>query len=130
MICVFADRQGGRYRLLVEGHAEHHADAASICAAVSVLTQSLVRFACDAPDCRHLRWSVERGRVFLSCRAGLGNAFEMVLGGLAELADTYPECVRVIRTGDPPLTTSARKYATIKHDASNTRIGTRTRGFA
>lgn len=100
MIRVFADRRGGRYRLLVEGHAEHHVDASNICAAVSALTQSLVRFAATAPDCRHLRWSVERGRVFLSCRAGLGSTFEMVVGGLSELAATYPDCVCVTRIGE------------------------------
>lgn len=95
MIRVFADRCGGRYRLLVEGHAEHHAQADCVCAAVSALVQSLVRFAATSPDCRHVRYSVERGRVFLSCRAGLGSSFDMVMGGLAEISRAYPDCLRI-----------------------------------
>ena len=95
MIAVYADRSGDRYRLLVEGHAEAHPEAAVICAGVSALTQALVTLATRRASCRHLRWSVSRGRVFLSCRGGLGGAFELVLTGLRELAQQYPSCVCV-----------------------------------
>ena len=91
MIRIYADRRGDRYRLYVEGHAGEGATGARICAAVSALTGALVQFARERAECRFLRYSLARGQMYLSCRGGLQNAFEMVLGALLELAREHPE---------------------------------------
>ena len=97
MIRVYADRRGARCRLYVEGHAEHAKGPDIVCAGVSALVSALVRYAVGSPACRHLRHSVSHGAVFLSCRGGLGVGFDMVLGGLAAIAEQYPECVKIER---------------------------------
>lgn len=91
MIAVYADKLGGKYRLLVEGHAGEDGEGSLVCAAVSALTGALVEYAKSNPACRHLRASVDKGRVFLSCRYGLGNAFDMTALALAKLAAIYPQ---------------------------------------
>ena len=97
MIRVFAYRQGGYYRLLVTGHADYHAGEDIVCAGVSALSCALVAHAKRSPDCHHLRCSVAPGEVFLACRGGLGAGFDTVLGGLALIAEQYPQhvCIEV-----------------------------------
>ena len=90
MIAVYADRVGEKYRLLVEGHAERDGEGSLVCAAVSALTGALVEYAKSSPVCRRLRTTGEKGRVFLSCRGGLENVFEMTLAALTRLAAAYP----------------------------------------
>ena len=65
MIRVFASRHRDHYRLLVEGHAKGHPDAALVCAATSALTQALVELVQKSEACHHVRCCVESGRVFL-----------------------------------------------------------------
>ena len=95
MIRVYAERQGARCRLFVEGHADHATGEDIVCAAVSALTGALVAFAAESPACRHLRWSVRRGELFLSCRGGLGVGFDIVMRGLRAIREQYPECLRI-----------------------------------
>ena len=91
MIAVYADHRGEKYRLLVEGHAGREGAGSLVCAAVSALTGALVEYAKSNPVCRYVRSASEKGRVFLSCRMGLENAFEMTVGALAQLAAAYPQ---------------------------------------
>ena len=91
MIKVYGSKRGERCRLYVEGHAGGGATGARICAAVSALTGALVSFARGREECRFLRYSLARGEIYLSCRGGLQNAFEMVWGALLELAREHPE---------------------------------------
>ena len=93
MIRVFADRRGGKCRLLVSGHADSTPEGRLVCAAVSALTQALVSYAKNNPVCRHVRTSSEAGRLFLSCRSGLGGAFDMIAQALLQLANEYPQNV-------------------------------------
>ena len=93
MIRVFANRQGARCRLFVEGHAGYSKGDDIVCAAVSALTGALVAFAAESPACRHLRWSVRHGELFLSCRGGLGVGFDIVMRGLRAIGEQYPECL-------------------------------------
>ena len=95
MIRVYADLAGARYRLLVTGHAETLPDRHLVCAGVSALVEGLLLYARQNPACRHLRSSVEPGRVFLSCRGGLSNAFDAALCGLSHIAAIYPRDVMV-----------------------------------
>ena len=98
MIRVFSHRCGGKYRLYVTGHANYAPGNDIVCAGVSALVGSLVRYAQSNPACRRLRCNVRSGEVFLSCRGGLGAGFDMVIGGLAAIAASYPLCVRVEST--------------------------------
>ena len=91
MIAVYADRRGEKYRLLVEGHAGGEERGRLVCAAVSALTGALVAYAKNNPVCHHVRAFTDKGKVFLSCRLGLENAFEMTVGARAELAAVYPQ---------------------------------------
>lgn len=96
MILVYANREGARCRLFVEGHADYQKKGDDIvCAAVSALTGALVAFAAESPACRHLRWSVRKGELFLSCRGGLGVGFDIVMRGLRAIGEQYPECLRI-----------------------------------
>ena len=95
MIRVFAYRQGGYYRLFVTGHANYHAGEDIVCAGVSALCCSLAAYAKSSPNCRHLRCYVAPGEVFLACRGGLGAGFDTVVGGLAQIAASYPDHVRI-----------------------------------
>ena len=97
MIRVYADRRGSRCRLYVEGHAEFSKGPDVVCAGVSALVGALLRYTAASPACRHLRQSVQRGEVFLSCRGGLSTGFDIVLGGLRAIAEQYPDHVRIER---------------------------------
>ena len=93
MIRVYADRRGKKCRLLVLGHACSTPEGRLVCAAVSALTQALVSYAKNNPVCRHVRTNSEAGSLFLSCRSGLGGAFDMIAQALLQLADEYPQNV-------------------------------------
>lgn len=111
MIRVYAERNGCKYRLLTEGHADmNDSEGALVCAAVSALTGALVQFAKGEQSCRFVRAAVSCGQVFLSCRGGLKNAFEMIVAALSALALQYPRHVRVMK-GDYQFTamSSSRK---------------------
>ena len=96
MISVFAEKRGSRCRLYVEGHADYGPEGADIvCAGVSALVGSLLLYAEDCGNCRHLRTEAASGRFFLSCRGGLGAAFDMTVRGLAAIAAGYPRNVRI-----------------------------------
>lgn len=97
MIAVYVDKRGEKYRLLVEGHAGEDSEGSLVCAAVSALTGALVEYAKSSPVCRHLRTTTHKGRVFLSCCDGLGNAFDMTALALAKLAASYPRHVAYYR---------------------------------
>lgn len=90
MIAVYADKREEKYRLLVEGHAEQAEEGKLVCAAVSALTGALLQYAKSSPVCRYVRATADKGQVFLSCRYGLENAFEMTVLALTELAFLYP----------------------------------------
>lgn len=109
MIRIFATRREGRCRFYAEGHASPLPDRDIVCAGVSALAEALVRFAVENPECRHLRWSAEPGRVFLSCRGGLGRAFDVILAGLAGIAEHYPRHITLFCE----LTTNRKKNAII-----------------
>ena len=98
MIEVFSHRCGGKYRVYVKGHANYAPGNDIVCAGVSALVGALVGYAKENAACRHLRCNVQPGEVFLSCRGGLGAGFDMILGGLAAIAASYPEHVRVKHT--------------------------------
>lgn len=100
MITVYADKTGDKYRLLVEGHADKTRGGSIVCAAVSALAGALSSFAASRAACRYLRVSEERGRLFLSCRGGLENAFEMTVEALALLAASYPEHIAPVKIMD------------------------------
>lgn len=94
MIRVWAHRQGERCRLYVTGHADGGEERHVICAGVSALTGALILYA--AANCRHARYYMASGEVFLSCPK-LGDGFEVVLQGLREIAKTYPDQVRIMQ---------------------------------
>ncbi len=116
MIRVYADRQDGRYRLYVTGHAEVSPDKELVCAGVSALSEGLLLFAAENPACRHLRYSAEPGRLFLSCRGGLGGAFDATVRGLCHIAEIYPRDVTVFAS----LTTKKKQYGIIRQDGEKT----------
>ena len=95
MITVYADRAKDRCRLFVCGHAERGAEKDIVCAAVSALTSALVLQATGSATCRHVRYRMASGEVFLSCRGGLGAGFDLVLTGLSAIAAEYPDHVRI-----------------------------------
>lgn len=95
MIHVYADRRGSRCRLYVEGHAGFAKGPDVVCAGVSALVGALLRYAATNSACRHMRQSVKKGEVFLSCRGGLATGFDIVLGGLRAIAEQYPDFVRI-----------------------------------
>ncbi|MBQ8339666.1 MAG: ribosomal-processing cysteine protease Prp [Clostridia bacterium] len=96
MIAVYVEKRGKRCRLYVEGHAEYAPDGADIvCAGVSALVGSLLLYAKECGNCRHLRTDSAPGRFFLSCRGGLGAAFDLTARGLAAIANSYPRNVRL-----------------------------------
>lgn len=109
MIRIYAARREGCYRLYAEGHASPLPDREAVCAGVSALVEALARFAAENTECRHLRWSAEPGRFFLACRGGLGRAFDVVLTGLAGIAENYPQHVTLFCG----LTTNREKNAII-----------------
>lgn len=92
MITVYADRAKDRCRLFVCGHAERGAEKDIVCAAVSALTSALVLQATGSATCRHVRYRMASGEVFLSCR-GMGDGFETVMAGLTAIAERYPRHV-------------------------------------
>ena len=96
MICVYAHRTGSRCRLLVEGHADFSSGDDIVCAGVSAITGALIGFAADKSAAHHLRADVSHGRAFLSCRGGLGVAFDAAVYGLCRIAEKYPDHVRVL----------------------------------
>lgn len=97
MIHVYADREGQKYRLLAQGHADDSvSDGALVCAAVSALTGALLQFARSRECCRFLRASMAHGHIFFSCRGGLKNAFEMTVAALSALAQQYPRHICVM----------------------------------
>ena len=95
MIEVYVERKGTRCRLYVVGHAAYAEGPDIVCAGVSALTGALLDYAERCGNCRHLRTSMERGRVFLSCHGGLGAAFDMTVQGLSAIAESYPQCMRM-----------------------------------
>ena len=96
MISVFVEKRGSRCRLYVEGHADYAPEGADIvCAGVSALVGSLLIYAEECGNCRHLRTAASPGNFFLSCRGGLGAAFDMTVRGLAAIAAGYPRNVRL-----------------------------------
>lgn len=109
MIRIYATRREGRCRFYAEGHASPLPDREIVCAGVSSLVEALVLFAAKNPECRHLRWSAEPGRVFLSCRGGLGRAFDAILAGLDGIAKNYPRHVTLFYG----LTTNEKKNVII-----------------
>jgi uncharacterized protein YsxB (DUF464 family) len=96
MISVYVERRGSRCRLYVEGHADYGpAGADIVCAGVSALVGSLMLYAKECGNCRHLRTDAAAGRFFLSCRGGLGAAFDLTVRGLRAIANSYPQSVRM-----------------------------------
>lgn len=95
MIEVYAQRHGTRCRLLVTGHAESGAQQDAVCAAVSALTAALVLYVLEKKTCRHVRYSMASGEVFLSCHDP-GEGFALVMRGLSAIAAEYPEHVRIV----------------------------------
>ncbi|MBQ8358034.1 MAG: ribosomal-processing cysteine protease Prp [Clostridia bacterium] len=93
MIRIYADRRGERCRFFATGHAEGSAERDVVCAGVSALAGALVLHAVAVP-CRHLRYSMAPGEVFLSCN-GLGEGLDLVLRGLEAIAERYPHQVRI-----------------------------------
>ena len=55
-----------------------------------VVIELPVCFALQSADCKHLRHFAKKGEVFLSCRGGLGAAYDAVLLGLRRIAEQYP----------------------------------------
>ncbi len=90
MIKIYATKQGEKYRLLVEGHAQKGTEGSLVCAAVSALMGALVSFATSHPACRYVRASLSRGNAFLSCRYGLNDTYAMTVSALRQLALEYP----------------------------------------
>lgn len=94
MIEVYAEKAGPKCRMLVTGHASQGPERDVVCAGVSALVSSLVFYATAAPACRHLRYSMEPGEVFLSC-TGLGESFVLVLRGLDAIAQAHPAHLKI-----------------------------------
>lgn len=95
MIEVFAHRKGGYYRLYITGHANYQPGNDVVCAGVSALSGALASFAAENPHCRHLRCNLGKGELFLSCRGGLGNAWNAIIKGLCAIAESYPLHVQI-----------------------------------
>lgn len=110
MIEVYAARRGSRCRLYVKGHADAAGQGVRVCAGVSALVGTLVGFAANASDARHLRTMLSAGQAFLSCRGGLGAAFDAAVWGLLQIAAENPAHLRVFAEG---LTTNAPRRATL-----------------
>lgn len=97
MTSVYAGADGARRVLSAKGHAT---GSVQVCAAVSMLMYALAGYLCQAE---------EEGRAEVwGCRLDSGDAvldwqgdeltaaaFDMAVGGLAMLAEKYPEFVRV-----------------------------------
>lgn len=94
MIRVYAHRRGERCRLFVTGHADGGEERHVICAGVSALAGALILYA--AASCKNARYYMASGEVFLSCPS-LGEGFEVVLGGLCEIAKAYPDQVMLMQ---------------------------------
>jgi uncharacterized protein YsxB (DUF464 family) len=94
VIRVYAHRNGERCRLFITGHAEGNDERHVICAGVSALAGALILYA--AANCRHARYYMEPGEVFLSCPS-LGEGFEVALCGLNEIAQSYPDQLRIMQ---------------------------------
>ncbi|MBE6703233.1 MAG: ribosomal-processing cysteine protease Prp [Ruminococcaceae bacterium] len=94
MIRVYAWRQADRCRLFVLGHANSGAERDIVCAGVSALTGALVFQAVQSEYCRHTRYRMAPGEIFLSCR-GLGDGFETVISGLTAIARQYPAHLQI-----------------------------------
>ena len=94
MIRIYFYRKGEHCRLFATGHAEADAERDAVCAGVSALTSALVLCALAEPGCKHLRYSMEPGEVFFSCR-GLREGFTLVQRGLLAIAKSHPDHVRI-----------------------------------
>ena len=79
--------------MLITGHAEGGDERHVICAGVSALAGALVL---HAAGCRHARYYLRSGEVFLSC-PDLGEGFELVINGLCEIAKGYPDQVKMMQ---------------------------------
>ncbi|MBE6604825.1 MAG: ribosomal-processing cysteine protease Prp [Ruminococcaceae bacterium] len=115
MICIYADREGQKYRLLAKGHADDgDADGALVCAAVSALTGALLQFARSQESCRFLRATMSHGYVFFSCRGGLKNAFEMIVAALSALARQYPRHISMMGVDKIAAASRCEKAAKVR----------------
>ena len=93
MIRIYASRSGACHRLLVTGHAEGGEERHVICAGVSALAGALALYA--AENCRHARYHMAPGEVFVSCPHS-GEGFALVMRGLCEIAKSYPDQVQIV----------------------------------
>ena len=98
MIEVYAYRCGGKCRLYVKGHAEYCPGNDIVCAGVSALVGALTGYAAAHPHYHHVRSHMQKGDAFFACGEGAQDGFDMIVEGLAAIAATYPEHVRVQRT--------------------------------
>ena len=96
MIEVFSYRNGGKCRLYVCGHAAYHPGNDIVCAGVSALVGALAQYA--ARHYRHVRCRLEEGNAFLAAGGGAEEGFDMAVQGLAAIAASYPDYVRVHAT--------------------------------
>lgn len=94
MIRIYASRSGACCRLLVTGHARGGEERHVICAGVSALAGALALHA--AASCRHARYHMAPGEVFVSC-PHLGEGFALVMRGLCEIAKSYPDQVQIVQ---------------------------------
>ena len=93
MIEVFSYRNGGKCRLYVQGHAAYHPGNDIVCAGVSALVGALAQYA--KGHYRHVRCHTKAGNAFLAAGDGAGDGFDMIVQGLAAIARSYPDHVRV-----------------------------------
>ena len=98
MIEIFSYRHGGKCRLFVTGHAEYSPGNDIVCAGVSALVGALARYASESPRYRHVRCRMQKGDAFFACGEGAEDGFDMIVGGLAAIAASYPDHVRVQST--------------------------------
>ena len=96
MIEVFSYRNGGKCRLYLRGHAAYHPGNDIVCAGVSALFGALAQYAGN--HYRHVRCHIEAGNAFLAAGDGAKDGFDMTVQGLAAIAASYPEHVRVEAT--------------------------------
>lgn len=94
MIRIYASRSGACCRLLVTGHAEGGEERHVICAGVSALAGALALHA--AESCRHARYHMAPGEVFVSC-PHFEEGFALVMRGLCEIAKSYPDQVQIVQ---------------------------------
>ncbi len=94
MTQIYFERDAPSFRVSAQGHAT---GSVEVCAAVSGILYALAGYLKNAPEAEVMTFRLESGDVELDFTgaAGCAGAWEMALIGLKQIAQKYPEQVRV-----------------------------------